>query len=89
MTSKDTKRKLIEENKNRLKDPNILDVRRTISTRSPLSDLICPMQIIIFLGQNDHFYLSTKSCLKHRHHPALKSDAILRGQTDMEQVDLM
>ncbi len=34
-------------------------------------------------------YLSTKSCLNHRHHPALKADAILRGQNDKEQVDLM
>ncbi len=88
MTSKDTKRRLIEENKNRLKDPDILDVRRTVSTRSPLSDLKFPMQIIIFLGQDDCFYMSTKSCLNHRHHPALKADAILRGQNDMEQVDL-
>jgi hypothetical protein len=88
MTSKDIKRKLIKENKNQLKDPNILDVRRTVSTRSPSSDLKCPMQIIIFLGQDDRFYLSTKSCLNHRHHPALKADAILRGQNDMEQVDL-
>jgi hypothetical protein len=46
------------------------------------------MQIIIFLGQDDCFYLFTKSCLNHRHHPALKADAILRGQHDMEQVDL-
>jgi len=88
MTSKDTKRKLIKEKKNRLKDPNIIDVRRTVSTRSPSSDLKCPMQIIIFLGQDDRFYLSTKSCLNHLHHPALKADAILRGQNDMEQVDL-
>jgi len=35
-----------------------------------------------------HFYLSTKSCLDHRHHPALKADAILRGQNEMEQGDL-
>ncbi len=88
MTSKDTKRKLIKENKNQLKDPNILHVRRTVSTRSPLSDLKCSMQIIIFLGQDDCFYLSTKSCLNHLHHPALKADAILHGQNDMEQVDL-
>jgi hypothetical protein len=47
------------------------------------------MQIIIFLRQDDRFYLSTKSCLNHSHHPALKADAILRGQNDMEQVDLM
>jgi len=46
------------------------------------------MQIIIFLGQDDRFYLSTKSCLTHRHHPALKADAILHGHNDMEQGDL-
>ncbi len=88
MTSTDTKRKLIKKKKNRLKDPNIIDVRRTVSTSSPSSDLKCPMQMIIFLGQDDCFYLSTKSCLNHLHHPALKADAILSGQNDMEQVDL-
>ena len=88
MASKDTQRKLIKENKNRPKNPNVLDVRRTVSSRSPSSDLKCPMQIIIFLVQDDCFYLSTKSCLNHRHHPALKADAILRGQNDMEQGDL-
>jgi len=46
------------------------------------------MQIIIFLGQDDRFYLFTKSCLNHRHHPALKADAILCGRMDMEQGDL-
>jgi hypothetical protein len=47
------------------------------------------MQIIIFLSQDNHFYLFTKSCLNHCHHPALKADAILRGQNDMEQVYLV
>ncbi len=46
------------------------------------------MQIIIFLGQDNHFYLSPKSSLNHCHHPAFKADAILRGQNDMEQGDL-
>ncbi len=32
--------------------------------------------------------MSTKSCLDHRHHPALKADATLRGQNEMEQGDL-
>jgi hypothetical protein len=41
------------------------------------------MQIIFFLGQDDRFYLSTKSCLNHRNHPALKADAILRKQNDI------
>ncbi len=78
MASKDTQRRLVKENKNQPRDPNVLDVRRTASSRSPLSDLKCPMQIIIFLGQDDCFYLSTKSSLNHCHHPALKADAILR-----------
>ena len=81
-------RRLVKENKNRPRDRNIPDVRRTVSSRSPLSDLKCPIQIIIFLGQDDCFYLSTKSSLNHCHHPALKADAILRGQNDMEQGDL-
>ena len=88
MAAKDTQRRLIKDNKNQLKHLKELDVRRTVSTRSPSSDLKCPMQIIIFLGQDDRFYLSTKSCLTHRHHPALKADAILRGHNDMEQGDL-
>ncbi len=88
MASKDTQRRLVKENKNRPRDPNVLDFRRTVSSRSPSSDLKCPMQIIIFLGQDDRFYLSNKSSLNHCHHPALKDDAILRGQNDMEQGDL-
>ena len=63
MTSKDTQRRLIKENNNRPRDPKVLDVRRTVSTRSPFSDLKCPMQIIIFLGPDDRFYLSPTSCL--------------------------
>ena len=88
MATKDTQRRLIKDNKNRPRDQNVLDVRRTGSTRSPLSDQKCPLQIIIFLGQDDRFYLSSKSCLNHCHHPALKAEAILRGQNDMERGDL-
>jgi hypothetical protein len=88
MASKDTQRRFIKDNKQRPRDPNVLDVRRTVSTRSPSSDLKCPMLIIIFLGQDDCFNLSTKSCLNHRHHPSLKADAILRGHFDMEHGDL-
>ena len=88
MASNDTQRRLIKDNKKRPRDPNVLVIRRTVSARSPSSDLKCPMQIIIFLGQDDRYYLSTKSCLNHRHHLALKADAILCGQNDMEQGDL-
>ena len=88
MASKDTQRKLISDNKQRPRDPNVVDTRRTVSSRSPSTDRKCPMQIIIFLGQDDHFYLSTKSCPNYRHHPALKAEAIVRGHTDMEQGNL-
>jgi hypothetical protein len=88
MASQKIQRRLVKENKNRPRDPNIPDVRRTVSSRSPSSDLKCPMQLVIFLGQDDRFYLSTKSSLNHCHHPHLKSDAILCGHNDMEQGDL-
>ena len=88
MASKATRKMLVNANKQRHRDANVIDVRRTFSTRSPSADLKCPMQMIIFLGQDDRFYLSTKSCLNHRHHPALKAEAILRGHIDMEQGDL-
>jgi len=44
MATKDTQRRLIKVNKNQLKHPKVLDVRRTVSTRSPSSDLKCTMQ---------------------------------------------
>jgi hypothetical protein len=88
MASKQTQKKLVNENRKRIRDPNVPEFRRTVSSRAPSPDMKCPMQIIIFLGQDDRVYLSTKSCLDHRHHPPLKSEAILRGQNDMEQGDL-
>jgi hypothetical protein len=42
------------------------------------------MEVKIFCGANNLFYLSKNSSLNHRHHPHLKSKAILRGQSDME-----
>jgi hypothetical protein len=46
------------------------------------------MQIKIFCGANNLFYLSKNSSLNHCHHPPLKSKAILRGQSDMEKGDI-
>jgi hypothetical protein len=42
------------------------------------------MQIKIFCGAINFFYLSKNSSLNHCHHPRLKSKAILCGQSDME-----
>ncbi len=88
MASKETQRKLIKDNQNQPKDFSEQVQRKTVSSRAPTSETKCPMQIIIFLGQDDHFYLSAKSCLQHCNHPFLKADAILCGQSDMEKADI-
>ncbi len=46
------------------------------------------MQIKIFVGAINIFYLSKSSSLHHCHHPHLKSEAILHGQSDMERSDI-
>ena len=46
------------------------------------------MHIKIFAGQDNLFYLAKSSNLNHRHHPRLKSEAILCGQHDMQKGDL-
>jgi hypothetical protein len=48
----------------------------------------CSMQIKIFCGANNLFYLSKNSSLNYCHHPCLKSKAILCGQSDMETGDI-
>ena len=65
--------------------------RKTVSHRAPSIGLKCQMQIVIFLGNNNRFYISTKSNLNHSHHPSLKSEAILRGQSDLvsSEIDLL
>ncbi len=47
----------------------------------------CSMTITIFLGLDNHFYLSKNSCLDHCYHPGQKSESILRGQKDMDTGD--
>jgi hypothetical protein len=79
---------LIKANQNQPKDLIEQVQRKTVSARAPTFETKCPIQIIIFLGQDDHFYLSTKSCLEHCYHPFLKADAILCRQSDMEQGDI-
>ena len=89
MSSKETQRKLINQNSSECKaQPPRFVPRKTVSSRAPSSDKKCPMKIIIFLGQDDCFYLSKSSCLHHLHHPRLNSKAVNRGQRDMEEGDI-
>jgi hypothetical protein len=48
----------------------------------------CIMQIKIFLGLDNHFYLAKTSCLHYSNHPHLKSEAISYGKHDMEKSDI-
>ncbi len=73
MASKETQRKLIKTNQNRPKDLSEQVQRKTVYSRAPTFETKCPMQIIIFLGQDDRFYLSTKSCLEHHLSPISQS----------------
>ena len=60
---------------------------KTVSRRAPSINQKCSMTITIFLGLDNHFYLSKKSCLDHCYHPRQKSESILRGQKDMDTGD--
>ncbi len=55
MALKEIQRKLIEEDQNWPKDSSVEIHRKTVSSRAPSSDMKCPMQIILFLGQDNHF----------------------------------
>ena len=89
MSSKEKLRKMIHQNSSEHKaQPPLFTPRKTVSSRATSSDKKCPMKIIIFLGQDDLFYLSKSSCLHHLHHPRLNSKAVICGQRDMEEGDI-
>jgi hypothetical protein len=89
MSSKETLRKMIHQNSSERKaQPPLFTPRKTVSSWGTSFDNKCPMRIIIFLGQNNRFYLSKFSSLHHLHHPHLKSEAVLHGQSDMEDGDI-
>ncbi len=61
---------------------------KTVSHHAPSLQCKCSMQIKIFCGANNLFYLSKNSSLNNCHHPCLKSKAKLCGQSDMETGDI-
>jgi hypothetical protein len=46
------------------------------------------MQIGIFLGLDNRFYLAKTSCFHHSHHPRPKSEAISCGQNDVDKCNI-
>jgi hypothetical protein len=61
--------------------------RRTVSNRALDGEATCPMKIVVFLANNNCWYLSKKSNLSHLHHPPLDSAAKLRSEKDLSESD--
>jgi hypothetical protein len=90
MAPKDAKKRMkAEKNKKRkLQTTTDPTPRKTVSNCTPSLKCKCSMQIKIFCGANNCFYLSKNSSLNHCHHPRLKSKAILCRQSNMETGDI-
>ena len=61
--------------------------RRTVSNRAVDGEPTCPMKIIVFLANDNYWYLGKKSHLSHLHHPPLDSAAKLRSDKDLSDSD--
>jgi hypothetical protein len=88
MATKEVKNHMICENykKHKLKETDPTP-RKTVSRQAPSINQKCSTTITIFLGLDNHFYLSKNSCLNHCYHPRQKSESILRGQKDTDTGD--
>ncbi len=90
MAPKDAKKHMKAEQKTKCKLQTTTDPTpcKTVSNCAPSLQYQCSMQIKIFCGANNLFYLSKNSGLNHCHNPCLKPKAILRGQSNMETGDI-
>ncbi len=61
--------------------------QKTVSRQARSIKEKCSMTLTIFLGLDNHFYLSKNSCLDHCYHPRQQSESILCGQKDMASGD--
>ncbi len=88
MANKEVKKRLIFES---YKKRNLISSdcaqQKTVSRRARSIKEKCSMTLTIFLGLDNHFYLSKKSCLDQCYHPRQQSESILRGQKDMASGD--
>ncbi len=91
MAPKDAKKHMnAEQNKKRkLQTTSEPSPCKTVSNCAPSSNHKCSMHIKIFVSANNLFYLSKSINLNHCHHPHLKSEAILCGQSNMLLVTLI
>jgi hypothetical protein len=90
MAPKDDKKRMGAEQNEKRKLQTATDPtpRKTVSNLAPSLHRKCSMHIKIFVGAKNLFFLSKSSNLNHCHHPCLKSEAILHGQSNMERGDI-
>ncbi len=88
MATKEVKNCMICENhkKRKLRETDQTP-RKTVSRQAPSINQKFSMTITIFLGLDNHFYLSKNSCLDHCYHLRQKSESILSEQKDMDTGD--
>jgi hypothetical protein len=90
MALKDAKKRMKAEQNKKCKLQTTTDPtpHKTVSNCAPSLKCKCSMQIKIFCGATNFFYISKNSSLNHCHHPCLKPKSILCGQSDMETGDI-
>jgi hypothetical protein len=90
MAPKDAKKHMKTEQSMKCKLQTTTDPtpRKTVSNHASSLHHKCSLQIKIFVGADNLFYLSKSSSLNHCHYSCLKSKAILCGQSDMETDDI-
>jgi hypothetical protein len=64
------------------------DARRRVSQRVLTSNKQCPMRIQVYLNNHNNWYISTDSCLDHKHHPKLEDQAISLSHKDTSKQEL-
>ncbi len=64
------------------------DARRWVSKRALTCNKQCPTRIRIYLNNHNHWYISSNSCLDHKHHPKLDDQAISLYQSDTSKQEL-
>ncbi len=92
MHSKLKKQSIIKNNsivrKHRTNKKASEDARRWVSKRALTYNEQCPMRIKIYLNNHNHWYISSNSCLDHKHHPKLDDQAISLSQSDISKQEL-
>ena len=71
---------------NDTEDESATKKKRTGSYRAPTKEERCHMKVTVFLNkQDDHYYLSSNSCLDHTNHNYIPGEAVLKGSKEVDE----